>query len=598
MFAEASCASIVRSARNFVEDIGAQVASRSTGLVELSQRLEKNAERDCNRLLVGRYKLALPVRVTDFKTDGDMTVPVLKLRHWFEYLIGANHTHILTGLKEPDWEREACILKAFWARYRVQCPDHPVFSREREGLLDLSTCYPLIFHGDEGRGRKRAAFLVMNFHSLLGQGVQENKKKRKGKKEPYEKMDCNFHGHTLTTRFLLTALPKHFYTGEREFVFQSLLDLAATEAEHMFYSGVVDSKTGRGIFTAALLAISGDWPFLADSGGLLRSFRNVQKRKTRKSLPNGVCHLCAAGTIGWDFEQINTKKPRWLQSMHDPNLPLFAEGAESPFCRVPHPPQKTGALWAYDIFHTFHLGVARCFLGSCIVLLSELENEGAVDDRFSSLSSGYVAWCKSRKKRCFITKLTKEHIQWPTTSSYPSGGWHKGGLSTVLMEWMQDRYEREGASWNGMLVTAGEASVCANRFFRILYNGEAWLAPAKATEAGELCLDFLKKYASLASTALASGRQLWILQPKHHALHHIGLDLLQGGSRGFTLNPLCVSAQQDEDYIGRPSRLARRVTAQQPVAHRVISRLMQATYSQYVKAGYIKTSVRSTSSQR
>ena len=172
----------------------------------------------------------------------------------------------------------------------------------------------------------------------------------------------------------------------------------------------------------------------------------------------------------------------------------------------------------------------------------------------------------------------------------------------------------------------------------ILYNGEAWLAPAKATEAGELCLDFLKKYASLASTALASGRQLWILQPKHHflrseaggsrrasrgkcrvarqysairstthpkisyeqrsKLHHIGLDLLQGGSRGFTLNPLCVSTQQDEDYIGRPSRLARRVTAQQPVAHRVISRLMQATYSQYVKAWYIKPSARSTSSQR
>ncbi len=366
----------------------------------------------------------------------------------------------------------------------------------------------------------------------------------------------------------------------------------------MFYSGAVDSRTSRGTFHAALLHISGDWPFLTDSGGLLRSFRNVQKRKTRKSLPNGVCHLCAAGTLGWDFEQINSRRPRWLQSMHDASLPLFAEGEESPFCRVPHPPQKVAALWAYDIFHTFHLGVARCFLGSCIVLLSELETEGAVDDRFSSLSSSYKAWCKSRKKRSFLTKITKEHIQWPTTSSYPSGGWHKGGLSTVLMEWMQDRYEREGASWDGMLATAGEAAVSANRFFRLLYSSQAWLRPEKATEAGELCLDFLKKYASLASTALASGRQLWILQPKHHALHHICLDLLQGGSRGFTLNPLCVSTQQDEDYIGRPSRLARRVTAQEPVAHRVISRLMQATYSQYVKAGYIKYSASSSGSQR
>lgn len=402
-------------------------------------------------------------------------------------------------------------------------------------------------------------------------------------------MECNFHGHSLTTRFLLTALPKHFYTGERESIFQSLLDLAASEAEYMFYVGVKDTRTGRGKVNAVLLHISGDWPFLADSGCFLRSFRNVQKRKTRKSLPNGICHLCAAGTMGWDFEQINSRKPRWLQSMHDPSLPLFPEGSPTPFYRV-HPAKNIGALWAYDLFHTFHLGVARCFLGSCIVLLSELESESAVDDRFSSLSSGYISWCKSRKKRSFITKLTKEHIQWPTTTSYPSGGWHKGGLSTVLMEWMQDRYNREGASWNGMLATAGEAAVSANRFFRILYKGEAWLPPEKATEAGELCFDFLKKYASLASTALASGRQLWILQPKHHALHHICLDLLQGGSRGFTLNPLCVSTQQDEDYIGRPSRLARRVTAQEPVAHRVISRLMQATYSQYVKAGYIRPS--------
>ena len=328
------------------------MASRSTGLVELSQRQEKNAERDCNRLLVGRYKLALPVKLTELETECDMTVPVLRLRDWFEYLVGANHTHILVGLKEPDWKREADILKAFWDRYRVQCPDHHVFVEEREDSLDLSTCYPLVFHGDEGRGRKRAAFLVMNFHSLLGQRVQQKKQKKRGKKERYLKMECNFQGHSLTTRFLLAALPKHFYTGERESVFQSLIDLAASEAEYMFHGGVEDTRTGQGRVKAVLLHISGDWPFLTDSGGLLRSFRNVQKRKTRKSLPNGICHLCAAGTVGWDFEQINSKKPRWLQSMHDPSHPLFAEGAPTPWYHV-HPAKNIGELWAFDLFTPF-----------------------------------------------------------------------------------------------------------------------------------------------------------------------------------------------------------------------------------------------------
>lgn len=562
-----------------MEDVGVEVASIATGVVPLAQRLEKNAERDCRRLFVNQFGLSLPIPISRLEIPGkkvsELEVPYLRLRDWAQFLLDCNHTHILTGLNT--------ILTAFWKNFEVQHPSHPVFARARNGDLDLSSCCPMVLHGDEGRGRKRTAFLVMNFHSLLGFGLQEGKKKHK---RPHlrARMQPNYAGSSLTTRFLLASLPKHMYTGDNEEVFQSLLNVAAQEAENMFYAGV-SSKSGRRL-TMALLYIGGDWPWLADSGGMLRSFRNCQKRKNQKKEPVGICHLCAAGQIGYDFEQINTKSPDWLDTMFSQSP--FADGDEGSFFhRVPHVPEQLSGLWAYDVFHTWHLGIARCFLGSFLALLSDLEPEGSIDDRFCSMSKVYLDWCKAHKKRPHVTKITKEHLQWLTRTSYPSGGWHKGALSTTLMEFVEHRFRKEGGTWPAMLVLAGETAISGNNFLKLLYSSDAWLPPERASKVANIGYDFLQGYATLANMAFRANQTLWVLQPKLHCFHHICHDLWHSSAKGWVLNPLCQSTQQDEDFVGRPSRLSRRVTAQKPCALRVTQRYLQLSYAEFVKAKFI-----------
>ena len=382
--AEASCASVVRSARAVVADVGERAASKSAGLIELSNRSERNAERDCRTLLTKKHGLALPIPQSRLDTRGEgegEDVPVLHFRDWCNFSVNGNHTHLLVGLQKPDHKREAAILQRFWDKYRYQAPHHPVFTLADNNLLNLGTCVPIAFHGDEGRGRKRGAFLVMSYHSLLGRGVSTM---AKGKRE-YAKLLPNFIGHTLTTRFLFCALPKLMYTGNREYVFDSLLNLVATEAEDLLQKGVTDNLTGRGQFTFAVLSISGDWPFLADSGYMERSYRNVQKHKRQQRVPLGICHLCRSGQLGFDFEELNTDQPRWRPTMHSQDL--HGNWDPSPLVRIPHTPGETGSLWSFDIFHCWHLGVGKYFLSSFIAILSQLQPEGSVDERFDSLST-------------------------------------------------------------------------------------------------------------------------------------------------------------------------------------------------------------------
>ena len=594
--AEASCASVVRTAKAVVADVGVAAASSSTGLTDLASRTEKNAERDCHRLMVKRFELALPI-TRSYVDTGDSEeckrIPVLLLTDWLRFLVQSNHTNILVGLEQPDWHRERCILRTFWERYQVQHPKHPIFERARMGELDLEKTYPMLMHGDEGRGRKRTAFLVVSFHSVIGFGVKEKQKKKRScrkkkskKSVAWVRMRPNYAGSTLTTRFLLACMPKSLYTGSNWETWDAVMSKAASEAHFLFETGVEDQHHGRGTFRVAVLHITGDWPFLADSGYFLRSFRNVPKHKTRTRAPVGICHQCQAGQLGVDFEEIQARNPKWLSTLH--SQPVFDEGFPSPLAQICHVPGELGSLWAYDIFHTWHLGVARSFLGSCIALLSELQPEPSIDDRFQSLSEVYLSWCSQSRRRAHVRSLTKDLIGWPTKGSYPAGGWHKGDLSTTLMAWFQSRFEAECDSWDEMLQVAGEGSKSINSCLASLYHGEVWLRPSHARTVGEQGLCFLKIYSKLAKMAWQQQRNLWVLQPKLHALHHLFLQMVLSSELGAVLNPICLGTQADEDFIGRPSRLSRRVTAD-PIAccDRVLSRHLQNSYDEWTKAGFI-----------
>ena len=238
-------------------------------------------------------------------------------------------------------------------------------------------------HGDEGRGRRRAAFMVVSFKSILGYGIAAGDARRRAEKV-YARMEPNFQGHTYTTRFLLGVLDKKTMNRD-DTVFRSLMDAIAADCGEAISKGFKDRHGG--CWWACLLHIVGDWPFLQKSGTLLRSFNNIDKKASakKKALPKGICHLCRAGQIGVPYEQIGTRRPTWLATCHteDP----FRENPA--FLDLPHIPQKSASLWAFDIWHCVHLGIARNFIGSVLMIYQELEAAGNIDDRFALLTARF-----------------------------------------------------------------------------------------------------------------------------------------------------------------------------------------------------------------
>lgn len=360
----------------------------------------------------------------------------------------------------------------------------------------------------------------------------------------------------------------------------------ALEARFMWEVGVSTDHSGQ--YWGIVIGIIGDWPFLHKCAGFERSFNNIQKRVTVRRDPVGICHRCKAGHRGYDFEQVQTRRPCWLatQYVEDPFT------VESPLAtHLLHVPGEEAGLWCYDWFHTMHLGVLKNFLGSVLALFSEQENHSQVDQRFQALTADYKRWCVQNKRRMYVTQLSKEKISWEKTRLFPTGTWHKGALTVTLMDYVEFRFLRETFD-EPMLGLAADACFAIQKCTRTLYKSSLWLEPAACRQVAEQGFQFLRRYAQLATVASNMGRSLWIFQPKIHCLHHFLTDMWYICSSGDpTPNPLGWSCQPSEDFIGRPSRLSRRVTAQAPVLHRIMDRYLMSVYDHFISSGFL---VRST----
>lgn len=498
------------------------------------------------------------------------------MRDWFNFFIRNNCLHILLGIGKPNPLREADILRKFWKNFQEAYPQHQVFNEAAAGRVSLETAVPLLIHGDEGRGRRHSAHLVLSFHSWLGKGFLKQEKTSK-----WIKMQCNFLGHSYTTRFLLATMRKRDYADSETFDF--LMENLAEEAGFMWRSGV-QNREGKSYF-GIVLGLAGDWPFLHKSARFSRSFNNVQKRVNLRNPSGGVCHLCSAGKASVPWEQLETRRPEWVNTLFTENP--FTQ--PSPFtAHVLHEPGREAAIWNFDWFHTMHLGVIRNFVGAVLALMSEEEADGNIDNRFLSLGARYQTWCQQNSRRAFITKLTKDLIGWDTMGTYPSATWHRGALSTTMMEFIEARFAQESFSHQPLLVMAAEACEAIQSCSRLLYRSSIWLEPAEAKQCAELGLKFLRRYGQMAAESKQMGRCLFVLQPKIHVLQHFMVDLWHSHQRGTkAVNPLAKSCQQSEDFIGRPSRLSRRVTSQAPVLHRIMDRYLMSTYHHFLKVGYL-----------
>ena len=571
-----------------VKDIGESAAKRSGGLIQLARcNASSNSERDAQRLLVDKLELALDVPISFLPTgDKNLVVPLLKLRDWAKWIVDHNLWHMLSGLQQPDAKRSASQWSSFWQKFRAYSPHHTVFAKADRGEIDLSRTAGILVHGDEGRSRRRSAIMILSWQSILGRGTGPLHRSEKGKllRKQYAKLLPNFSGHSYTTRYLFATLTKASYTGDNAHIFDAVLDSLCADLQFMATTGVCDEWNRR--YWMVLINVCGDWPFLAKSGHLARSFSNITKKAgaSRREPPKGICHICRAGQEGVPYEQIQTRRPIWLQTMHEQS-PFTAP---SPFLQLDHVPNESANIWAFDLFHSFHLGVARNFIGSVLAMYSDLEPARNIDERFELLSARYRSFCSQQRLGSVLTKITKETIQWPTAGCFPSAGWHKGAVSTVMMKWIEHRFLHEDLSEDPFLPMAGEASVAINKAVSQMYESSVLLDPSDSAEIGGQGMRFLRRYAELSAAAKNDGRALFVVMPKHHAIQKMMLTLLAKSEQGVpAVNPIALSVQQDEDFIGRPSRVSRRVTSRTPVMVRVMRRYLQSAYRQYLEGGYL-----------
>ncbi len=122
-----------------------------------------------------------------------------------------------------------------------------------------------------------------------------------------------------------------------------------------------------------------------------------------------------------------------------------------------------------------------------------------------------------------------------------------------------------------------EAVTNINKALSALYHNGVWIKSCEAKQIAIHGLRFLQLYGQLARLAHERKIQKFPLQPKFHYVNHTWIDMLNVAKKSrWVLSPLVFACQMQEDFIGKPSRISRRVSPRS-VSHRVLQRSFAAT---------------------
>jgi hypothetical protein len=99
-------------------------------------------------------------------------------------------------------------------------------------------------------------------------------------------------------------------------------------------------------------------------------------------------------------------------------------------------------------------------------------------------------------------------------------------------------------------------------FYGVLYSHGLWLQRKCARHVYKSGLTFLRGYKQLAALCEEMNIRGFKLRPKLHSFHHILFDLSDGlqSQAPLILSPMAFNCEANEDFIGRVSRLSRRVS--------------------------------------
>lgn len=263
-------------------------------------------------------------------------------------------------------------------------------------------------------------------------------------------MGLNFVGETWATQFLIATLLRDT-EQKNPGAMQEILQLIAHDFYYLLHAGVTSEDGSMQIFFCHL-ACKGDLPALKKAaGGVKRSFSNIPRGSSSKKPCGGICHQCLAGqeynpALGlqaYPYEDLSSR-PCWEETIEQvkpwDSEPVLLDG-------VALDPGRKASFFAYDLWHSFHLGVCKHFVASSLVVVIEsklpaLEGHRSVEAKLSWISGRYKEFCKNSRLAMWVSEIDREALSWPQSSATPIGRWNKGSCSTTMMLFLGDFCEQ------------------------------------------------------------------------------------------------------------------------------------------------------------
>ena len=597
---------------------------------------DSHGERDCLRIF-RRYGLYFHVPISSLHVQspgeesgvGPADIPYLKISDFFKVLLKKHARLLFGGIPQGEDSKE--LLRIFWSRYKDYHPEHVIYRCCSEGERQM--ILPICLHGDKGRGYQKSPVYCYSWEPVFGlpeavrnagskaDRIRQNRRAAKqchggnlnatcskrarefsAFNEPsicedtcsikrrklenfkfHEALQPNFRGCSLLSHFLIGAVPSKVFKAN-PLIIPALQEAITKDLQFLFKEGVTVNGT---TFRACLIGSKGDFEEHYEAGNFVRYHGNVGTRNS-----NRMCPFCHAGDSAHPFEDVGSNAA-WLQTVFE-TPPWETEPA---LAQAPFTDAKPASLFKVDMFHTLKYGFCRDLVGSLLLYLARLtyfdgdENESkAVDERLSRAFSWFSMWQLAFSKNSTLKRFSKSNLHCKKANQFPwIGG--KGADTVLTMMWLDwflamcMRDPRE-PSHQELLAAMQETVKGGLSFIGVMHSHDLFLPPSCAAFFHRSGLRLLRGYAYLAQQALNENLNLFCLRPKIHYYDHALLELrcqLEAG-HPWILSPAIFNCEACEDFIGRISRLSRRVSPRK-CSERVIHRYLVGVHLLFERAG-------------
>lgn len=538
-----------------------------------------NAERDMQTLFTHLgLSLPIPIQSMEHRCE-DSDTKIVKTFHikpedWIQYWMNTQ-PNLLGGHHGDAFEN----FHAFWKVYELQHGDHNVFTEHRNRLHRV---VPLLLHGDEGRAVKRSNYLVMSMETPFGSVPDNTLKGCSCHEELAARPDwpsygsdsgslppeilqvargqlTNYKGHSYLSRWLLFGAGGWLYKKHPHIVDVVTEEIVASLIS-LFYQGVM-TNDGQPIF-AAVCHIKGDMDFHKKMMRLTRCYANLGRVAEIE-----ICHHCKAGGPTCKFEDYQDE-PQWANTMYL-NRPWDTDDVP-PLSKLPYNASCPEKLLAGDLFHIHKLGIGRDVVGGVLIVLLRkgfFDYEGSstnIVDRFNRSYNMFSLWCKVEKKTPGLRSFSKSFFNMKNLASAPWSN-SKGSDTILLLGWLEFtlKLNLQNPVVPGHHQLLGQMlQVCtACLKLRMVHHHKLWLERDCARRLYIAMMSVLRGYVVLGRKSLEMKIRAFIQKPKLHGLHHLAYFLLSRLKSGDSLipNPQWTACEMNEDFLGRISRLSRRV---------------------------------------